>query len=99
MKSFASGIEHAVDQLKSYMQTSQDVKYGIVTDGVVLKILDQNGKKVSDIPICQPQFLPNTKHQRTYHDLRNRIEYGYAQDIGEPESIEVMNRETGSFYT
>lgn len=98
VKSYASGIEHALDQLKSYMKTSEDVKFGIVTDGVDLKIIDHNGTEIEDIPSCDPQFLPNRKHHRTYHNLQSGIEYNYTQDIDELEHIEVTNNETGSLF-
>lgn len=95
VKKYASGIDEALDQLKSYMQTSQDVKYGIVTDGVELKILNQHRKEITDFPSCEPYFLPHTKHQRTYHNLRNNTEYGYSQQIDDLENIEVIDLKMG----
>jgi DNA helicase II / ATP-dependent DNA helicase PcrA len=94
VKAFASGIESATDQLKSYMRADEDVRYGIVTDGVEMKLMDCNGDQVSDVPPCQPQFLPNTKQTRIYRDLRHNQTYHYVQDLEDETNVEVMDPAT-----
>src|SRR5699024_8753865 len=40
VKAFATGINGAIEQLKSYMETNNHVRYGVATDGVDLFIMD-----------------------------------------------------------
>ena len=94
VKAFGSGIDLAFEQLKSYMRANQEVRYGIVTDGIELKIIDRNEEIVSDVPPCQPQFLPDTKQTRKYRDLRHNKTYHYLQDQEDHQHIEVIDPET-----
>lgn len=91
VKAFASGIDVGLEQLQTYMKVNPDVRYGIVTDGIDISIIDRNGEQASDIPPCQPQFLPNTKHKRTYMNLRNRGTYQYLQDIDDNSNVELID--------
>lgn len=95
VKAFGSGIDHAVDQLKSYMKASPDVKYGIATDGVKLMVIDASGKEIQDLPACELHFLPSTEQQRTYQNLRDRREYGYSLFQDGTERIDVTDLSTG----
>ncbi len=94
VKSFASGIDTAMDQLKSYMKADEYVRYGVVTDGVDIKIIDRNGQLVTDIPPCQPNFLPNTKQTREYKDLRHNQTYHYVQDMDDETHVEIIDPST-----
>src|SRR5699024_10520829 len=39
VKAFASGIDVGLEQLQSYIRSEQDVRYGIVTDGIDVMII------------------------------------------------------------
>ena len=95
VKAFASGIEVGFDQLQSYMSANQDVLYGVVTDGVEIKIINRNGEEITDIPACQPQFLPSTKQTRIYQNLRNRNAYQYVQEVDDEKHIDIIDSMTG----
>ncbi|WP_407270371.1 transcriptional repressor LexA [Radiobacillus sp. PE A8.2] len=94
VKAFASGISTGLEQLKTYMAADTNVRYGIVTDGAAVKIIDRNGELVSDVPPCQPQFKPNTKRSRTYMDLRHQRSYQYAQDLEDETNVEIIDATT-----
>lgn len=94
VKSFASPIDVATEQLKSDMMASTHVRYGIVTNGIEVKIVDRNGERVSDVPPCQPQFLPSTKNQHTYMDLRHQVSYNYLKDKEDETIVEVVGPTT-----
>lgn len=94
VKAFASGIDSAQGQLKSYMKADRNVRYGITTDGIDLEIIDRNDETVTDIPPCQPQFLPDTKHARLYQDLRHKKTYHYLQDKDDRSYVEIIDPET-----
>lgn len=94
VKAFATGINVGLEQLKSYMQANNDVRYGIVTDGIQMIIIDRNGEIRSDIPPCQPHFLLDTKSRSTYVNIRNRKTYHYLQDQDDERIIEIIDIDT-----
>ncbi|ENH97580.1 LexA repressor [Gracilibacillus halophilus YIM-C55.5] len=94
-KSFGNGVTSATEQLKSYMSTSDHVRYGIATDGLDISIIDRNGEPINDIPKCQPHFLPETKYKSTYTDLRKNKEYDYLQDKDDLQTVEIIDQTTG----
>src|SRR5690625_2700901 len=96
VKAFATGVDTGLEQLKSYMEASDDVRYGIVTDGVNLIVIDRSEEELTDIPPCQPQFLPHTKQTRTYRNFRNRKSTDYIQDV-DVEAVEIVDQETNLF--
>src|SRR5699024_11144346 len=63
-------------------------------DGIEVKIIDQTHEEITDLPPCQPQFLPNTKQEQTYINLRNRRNYLYLTDMDDEEKIEIVDAET-----
>ena len=91
VKRFGTGIDDAVNQLKSYLEADGKAFYGIATDGLSVKIIDRQGEEVQDLPKCQPRFLPDTKQRSLYKNLKNGRDYEYAQEPG--ADIEV--REAG----
>lgn len=94
VKSFGRGIDLALEQLKSYMNADPNVRYGIVTDGVEIHIIDRNDEILTDIPPCQPQFMPNKKITREYKDLRHDRTYLYNQEIDDETNIEIVDPKT-----
>lgn len=97
VKSFATGIDIATQQLTTYMQTNEHVQYGITTDGKTIKIIDRKGRERQDIPPCQPIFLPNEKQTYTYTNYRNHKTYEYIQDTEEHTQIDIIDKETNLY--
>lgn len=91
VKRFGTGIDDAVNQLKSYLEADGQAFYGIATDGLSVKIIDRQGEEVQDLPKCQGRFLPDTKQRSLYKNLKNGRDYEYAQ---EPRA-ELEVREAG----
>lgn len=89
VKRFGSGIEGAVEQLKSYLEADSRAFYGIATDGLEVKIIDRHGEEVQDLPKCRAQFLPETKSRRVYSNLKNGKLYDYAAEEDAADHIEV----------
>lgn len=94
VKQFGAGIEEGLKQLKSYLEANTSVRYGLVTDGLEVKIIDRNGEEVQDIPRCRPQFLPETKNTKRYLNLKNGRNYAYATAVDNEEDIEVREEDT-----
>lgn len=91
-KALGSGLKEAKAQLTSYLQADTQVRYGIVTDGLELLIFDKQGDYVTDIPPCQPQFLPQTEHQNIYHNFRNQKDYRYLADKDDARQVTVIDQ-------
>lgn len=89
VKSFGTGIEDALVQLKSYMEADSRAFYGIATDGLEVKIIDRQGEEVQDLPKCRSQFLPDTKNKRLYMNLKNGRQYEYAVENDMADQIEI----------
>lgn len=88
-KRFGLGIEDGFEQLKKYMDANDDVRYGVVTDGLDIFIINKNGEIMNDIPKCQPNFLPEKKETKVYHNFRNSKKYSYSFEKEDTESIEI----------
>lgn len=83
--------ETAIGQLESYLKTNPNVKYGLVTNGLEVKVFDAQMNQISDVPPCQQKFLPTTKQKMQYRDLIHGTDYEYAQDKQDPELIEITS--------
>ncbi|WP_027964108.1 transcriptional repressor LexA [Halalkalibacillus halophilus] len=92
VKRFGDGIEEATEQLKSYMNTNDTVRYGVITDGIDLLVTDRDDI-VNDIPPCQPHFLPETKYKQTYMNIKTQRAYQYLTEINDPNHVEIKDTE------
>lgn len=99
VKQFGEDLSSAVKQLETYMQANKQVRYGIVTNGLEVKVVDHNMTPVNDVPPCQPAFLQQTKHKFIYHDFRHDNRYDYLQDKEDVENIEVMEQSNQLFLS
>lgn len=93
VKQFGSGIEEGLKQLMTYLEADPRVHYGIVTDGLEVKMIDRNGEEVQDLPRCRPQFLPETKNTKRYMNLKNGKNFVYATSMDDETEIEVRDEE------
>ena len=91
-KALGSGVNEGKAQLISYLQADTSVRYGIVTDGLELLVFDRQGEYVTDIPPCQPQFLPQTEHQQAYVNFRNHKTYRYLADKDDARQVTVIDQ-------
>ena len=97
VKQFGSGLEDAIQQLKSYLEVNTRVRYGIVTDGIEVICMNRAGEILNDLPKCQPQFLPETKNRRMYSNLKNNKKYSIATELDNEEVVEITDIESGMF--
>ncbi|NLY46678.1 MAG: UvrD-helicase domain-containing protein, partial [Tissierella sp.] len=93
MKQFGTGIKDASEQLKSYMQSHDKVRYGVVTDGLDLVIFNREGEVLNDLPKCIPNFLPDVMERKQYINFRNNKRYSYAYDKDCIANIEITDSE------
>jgi SOS regulatory protein LexA len=93
-KAPGAGIEDGLNQLKTYLGANKDVKYGVVTDGLELVVLDRHGEVVSDIPSCQPQFYPDEENHYVYHNFRQHRYYDVLENKDDKEIVSVVDQAT-----
>lgn len=93
-KRFASGIEDAVLQLKSYMQANDLVRYGVATDGIDILIINREGEILQDIPKCNSHFLSDTKEKKQYMNFKNSRKYIYSYEKDDPSNIDIKDMES-----
>lgn len=97
VKQFGIGIIDAKEQLKSYLEAETRARYGVVTDGLQVICMNRAGELLNDLPKCQPQFLPETKNNRTYTNLKSSKKYRMATEIDNEEAVEYSDLESGLF--
>lgn len=93
-KAPGSGIQDGLNQLKSYLEANSDVKYGVVTDGLELVVIDARGENVSDIPSCQPQFYPEEENHYVYHNFRQDKRYDVLENKEDEDLINIVDQTT-----
>ena len=93
-KRFGVGIDEGFKQLKSYMDACTYVRYGIVTDGLEIMVINKNGELMNDIPKCQANFLPEKKERKTYHNLKNNRKYSYSYEKEDSESVDITEMDS-----
>ena len=94
VKRFGIGIEDALPQLKAYMETSDKVRYGVVTDGLEIIVINKEGEILNDLPKCSPYFLPETKEKKEYINFRSNKRYEYAYEKDDVKNIEIRDKES-----
>jgi len=93
-KAPGSGIQDGLNQLKSYLEANSDVKYGVVTDGLELVVIDARGERISDIPSCQPQFYPDEENHYVYHNFRQDKRYDVLENKEDEDLINIVDQTT-----
>lgn len=94
VKRFGAGLDDATGQLMSYMEANDNVRYGIVTDGLEILSFNREGELLNDIPKCNPHFLPETKEIKDYIDFSNNRRYSCAYDKDDRDIVEIRDYES-----
>lgn len=95
-KKWASGIDGALSQLKSYMANCPSVQYGIATDGNELVIINKDLEEIDDIPVFNSSMIPASLETIEYINFKKNSSHKFIRDsdtIGEIY-IELNGMET-----
>lgn len=93
VKQYQSGINHAEEQLRSYMAVSPETCYGIITDGNELKIIDKTGTEIEDIPKFDFSMLASGITEYMYKDLVKGVKHHYICDDEQPEEFIIQEKQ------
>ncbi|NMA94806.1 MAG: repressor LexA [Clostridiales bacterium] len=91
VKRFGIGIQDGIHQLRSYMEADNKVRYGVITDGLDILVINREGEEVIDIPKCNPHFLPERKDNKAYINFKNNKKYLYSYDIDNESHVEISD--------
>jgi SOS regulatory protein LexA len=92
-----SDLEDALRQVKSYMSHCPECRYGAVTDGTDIVVIDRELKPVGDIPRFKNSWLSATMLSYEYRNLKHRMDYRLLIDDNDPSSLEVQNQDCTIF--
>lgn len=82
------GTKEALEQLKSYMCVCPQSKYGVVTDGNEMLIIDSQFEVIKDIPSFDFNMMPCSIESFTYVDLKHSSkEYNLYRDSSYLDSL------------
>ena len=87
VKKWGEGIKDALKQLESYMAASLTVKYGVVTDGNEIKIVNRNLEEVKDIPKFDVSMLPSTVETVEFINIKRNVRNKFIKDLSNPKEI------------
>ncbi|MDB2086199.1 transcriptional repressor LexA [Clostridium paraputrificum] len=79
-KRWGSGIDGALNQLKSYLSNCPSAQYGIATDGNELVIINRDLEEISDIPKFDISMIPSTLETIEFIDIRKNISHKFMKD-------------------
>jgi hypothetical protein len=80
-------LDDALKQLKSYMSHCRECRYGAVTDGADIVVIDREFKPVSDIPRFKNSWLSASMLTYEYRNLKHRTKYKLSIDGNDPSSL------------
>jgi SOS regulatory protein LexA len=92
-----SDLDQALSQLKSYMSHCRECRYGAVTDGSEIVVVDGDFKPVSDIPCFKNSWLSASMLSYEYRNLRHGTDFRLLVDGADPSTLEVENRDCTVF--
>ena len=64
------GLENGLEQLKSYMSNCKTCRYGVITDGNEVIVLNHKLEQIDDIPLFHPGMKASKGQVYSYYDLR-----------------------------
>jgi len=94
VKALHMNLESGLNQLKSYMSTSNTCQYGIVTNGNEVVIINKDFEVINDIPEFNTAMLPSSLENYNYNDLKHNRNYKFTRDANETENLSIC--EVGS---
>jgi DNA helicase-2/ATP-dependent DNA helicase PcrA len=90
-------LEDGLNQVKSYLSHCRVCRYGAVTDGNDLIVVDQVFKPVTDIPMFKNSWLSSSLKNYSYLNFKTGLKYTVALDENDPSSLELFT-ENGSRF-
>jgi SOS regulatory protein LexA len=82
-------LEDGLNQVQSYMSHYRVCRYGAVTDGHNLIVIDQDFKPLNDIPRFKNAWLSSSLKTYSYLNFKTNIQYSLAVDDNDPTSLDL----------
>lgn len=98
-KAPGSDLEEGLKQLESYMNKVPTSKYGVITDGQNLLILNSNYEPVEDIPIFQQSMCSYGGDTFIFSDFKSNTEHTLKIDCDSDSYVTVVRGQNQEDYT
>ena len=92
------GIEDCINQLKTYLAVSKQVKYGIATDGNEFVVINSDNEEIDDIPMFDASMLPSSIESFEFIDLKHDRKFNFLRDCTNTDEIIVDEEGAESEY-
>lgn len=91
IKKSGVSLDDAMQQLKSYMSVSKQCKYGVVTDGNEIRIVDDKFNDVGDMPYFQHNMMCSSIERFEYVDLVHNKSCELLRDYDSIDQVTINN--------
>jgi DNA helicase-2/ATP-dependent DNA helicase PcrA len=99
VKAYGYDIEEGIAQLKSYLSNDKTCRYGVVTNGCEMVVLNSEFEIIDDIPTFSVKMLPSTGERFDFIHLKHRRTYFIERDINNKKEIEITRGEEKKYIT
>lgn len=88
-KKWGSGIKDALGQIKSYMANCPSAKFGVVSDGNEIIIINNNLEEVADIPKFSSAMISSSLENIKYINLKWNKTYELIKDSSNAKELYI----------
>lgn len=82
-------MEDALKQVESYMHHCPECRYGVATDGAVVRVNDRESGPIKDLPVFQNTWGLSNIVRFTYRHLKTGQDAVFCFDPNDPTSMEL----------
>lgn len=90
-KSFGRNVADGIEQMKSYMANVATSRYGVITNGNDIIVLDKEYEIVDDIPEFNTAMLPSSIENLTYVDMIHNKKFMITKNLNNPRQLTLMD--------
>lgn len=87
VKAPGSGIEDALEQVKSYMSNAKHCQFGLASDGLSISVIDKEFNPVADIPGFSQYMLPTGMEKYSFHCFRTGRKFKLIRDCNLSQEV------------
>jgi DNA helicase II / ATP-dependent DNA helicase PcrA len=90
-KSFDKNISDGIEQMKSYMANVLTSRYGVITNGNDIIVIDKEYEIVEDIPEFNTAMLPSSIENLTYVDMIHNKKLMITKNLNNPRQLSLKD--------
>ena len=86
-------LEDGLKQVQSYMSHCRPCRYGAVTDGNNLIVIDRDFKPVNDMPVYKNCWGSSSMRTYRHRNLKTGLEHSLSVDESDPSTLEMQSQD------